>query len=161
MKLIKKKEVEQFRIFILELNTFHENRFKMDYSSAISPELAGILGGVGTGALGVASIFSWLSGMSGAQMMSALASFGFGGAVGGIVSLVAAVATPVVLVSGGFYTVANQRKLKKELIQLSRVANKMKIELASDDRPKVKELLKTIDLMMVDFINHYGILKTS
>ena len=48
--------------------------------------------------------------------MAALASFGFGGAVGGIATLTVSVAVPVVLVAGSFYTVANQRKLKQELI---------------------------------------------
>lgn len=159
MKLIKKKEVEQFRIFILELHAFHENRFKMDYSSAITPELAAILGGIGVGTAGVATIFTWLSGMSGAQIMSALASFGFGGAVGGVASLVVAVAAPVVLVSGGLYTVANQRKLKQELARLFKVANRIKMELMADDRPKVQELIKTIDLMIIDFNKRYGISK--
>lgn len=98
MAFIKKKEVEQFRVFALELNSFVEDPFKQEYSEAITPELAAILGGVGTGVLGISTIFTWLSGMSGAQIMAALASFGFGGAVGGIATLTVSVAVPVVLV---------------------------------------------------------------
>ena len=59
MAFIKKKEVEQFRVFALELNSFVEDPFKQEYSEAITPELAAILGGVGTGFLGISTIFIW------------------------------------------------------------------------------------------------------
>ncbi|MFM1625268.1 hypothetical protein AB6P17_07540 [Streptococcus mutans] len=159
MAFIKKKEVEQFRVFALELNSFVEDPFKQEYSEAITPELAAILGGVGTGFLGISTIFTWLSGMSGAQIMAALASFGFGGAVGGIATLTVSVAVPVVLVAGSFYTVANQRKLKQELIKLFRFVKNLEPKLVDDERSKVQELLKSIDLTMVELKKLYKISK--
>ena len=91
--------------------------------------------------------------------MAALASFGFGGAVGGIATLTVSVAVPVVLVAGSFYTVDNQRKLKKELIKLFRFVKNLEPKLVDDERSKVQELLKSIDLTMVELKKRYKISK--
>ncbi|MFJ7915334.1 MULTISPECIES: hypothetical protein [unclassified Lysinibacillus] len=141
---ISKKEVDEFKLLVAEAAFLTENRDNLNFSSNFPPELAGILGGLGTGTVGVGVVVAYFAGMSGAEIMAALASFGVAGAVGGIASIAAVVAAPVVLVSGGLYHVANQNKLGRELEKLIKQSYEFEKQLKDDERGNVKGLLKTI-----------------
>ncbi|WP_422803601.1 hypothetical protein [Streptococcus sp. FT1-106] len=54
--MLRKKQVEEFQLLVLELNSFLENPDKLEYSDSISPELAGLIGAIGAGAIGVGSV---------------------------------------------------------------------------------------------------------
>lgn len=68
--MLRKKQVEEFQLLVLELNSFLENPDKLEYSDSISPELAGLIGAIGGGAIGVGSVLAAFSGLSGAGIMS-------------------------------------------------------------------------------------------
>lgn len=138
--MLRKKQVEEFQLLVLELNSFLENPDKLEYSDSISPELAGLIG-----AIGVGSVLAAFSGLSGAGIMSGLAAYGVGGAVGGIASVAATVATPVALAGAGLYYASDQRKMKKKLRELFQFSDDLKMKLWGDTRPHVIDLIKAID----------------
>jgi len=144
MALYKKREMEEFKLLVAEAAFFSENKMQTTFSKNFPPELAAAIGGVGAGALGVGAVFAAFSGLSGAQIMATLAGFGVAGAVGGIVSIAALVAAPVALVAGGFWTWANQNKLKNELIRLIDKSYGFEKKLSDDKREKAKDLVKAM-----------------
>lgn len=141
---ISKKEVDEFKLLIAEEAFFSENPHQIDFSNSFPPELAATIGALGTGAVGVAAVFATLAGLSGAEIMGALASFGIAGAVGGIASVAAIVAAPAVLVGGGIFHVANQRKLGLELDKLIKQSYKFERVLNTDNRDNVQGLLQVV-----------------
>lgn len=143
--MLRKKQVEEFQLLVLELNSFLENPDKLEYSDSISPELAGLIGAIGGGAIGVGSVLAAFSGLSGAGIMSGLAAYGVGGAVGGIASVPATVAAPVALAGAGLYYASDQRKMKKKLRELFQFSDDLKMKLWGDTRPNVIDLIKAID----------------
>ncbi|MFW7367937.1 hypothetical protein [Vagococcus fluvialis] len=142
--MYKKRENDEFKLLVFESYFLAENTKEINFSQGFPPELSGIIGAVGTSALGVGAVFTAFSGMSGASIMATLASFGLGGAVGGIVSIVSIVAFPAVLVGGSMYGIANQRKLKSELVDLIKQSYKLEDILTDDERKNVQGLLITV-----------------
>ncbi|HFI0253586.1 TPA: hypothetical protein ACGO1F_000391 [Streptococcus suis] len=65
-------------------------------------------------------------------------------------SIAATVALPVVVVGGGVYAVANQRKLKKEIQYLFILIADLKEQLKEDSRENVSKLLAVIDQLILD-----------
>ena len=142
--MYRKRENDEFKLLVFESSFLAENTKELNFSQGFPPELSGIIGAIGTSALGVGAVFTIFSGMSGASIMTTLAIFGLGGAVGGIVSIASLVAFPAVLVGGSMYGIANQRKLKKELVDLIKLSYKMEAVLSSDERKNVQGLLITV-----------------
>lgn len=142
--MYRKRKNDEFKLLVFECSFLAENTKELNFSQGFPPELSGIIGTVGTSALGVGAVFMAFSGMSGASIMTTLATFGFGGAVGGIVSIASLVAFPAVLVGGSMYGIANQRKLKKELVDLIKLSYKLEAILSNDERKNVQGLLITV-----------------
>lgn len=141
---ITKKEVNQFKLLVLEANFLSENKNQKTYSSKFPPELAAALISLGTGITGVGIVFTTFAGMSGAEIMGTLAGLGFGGAVGGIASVAAMVAAPVVLAGGSVLHIANQKTLGSELAELVKQSYTLEKELVNDERDITKNLIKGI-----------------
>ena len=138
---IDKKEVDEFKVLVAEEAFMAEHADRENFSEKFPPELAGVIAGVGAGAVAVGAVFAAFAGMSGAEIMAALASFGVAGAVGGMASIAAVVAAPVVLVGGGAFYVANQNKLGHEFERLFKESLKLEKGLADDERENVKGLV--------------------
>ncbi|MFW3587137.1 hypothetical protein ACODGR_09115 [Vagococcus fluvialis] len=85
--MYRKRKNDEFKLLVFECSFLAENTKELNFSQGFPPELSGIIGAVGTSALGVGTVFTVFSGMSGASIMTTLATFGLGGAVGGIVSI--------------------------------------------------------------------------
>ena len=160
--MYKNREMEEFKLLVAEAAFFSENKMQTTFSKNLPPELTTAIGGIGTGAVGVAVAFTTFAGMSGAQIMSALAAFGFAGAVGGIASIAACVAAPVVLVAGGIWVAANQNKIKNELKRLIEKSYTFEKKLAKDNREKVRKLITAMQAYRKKLqADHKGLAKQS
>ncbi|MTB58877.1 hypothetical protein [Streptococcus uberis] len=148
--MLNSKKVDLYKMLLLELNTFAEDKFKYEYSDNVAPELVAALSGIGTGMLGIGAVYSVFAGMSGAQIMSTLAGFGVGGSVGGIVSIAALVSAPVLLVGSAAYAFTKNRKFKNEVKQLRDISIDLKQKMKEDDRGRVKELLVAINDLEIE-----------
>ncbi|MCC8439517.1 hypothetical protein [Leuconostoc pseudomesenteroides] len=143
--MIKHREVEEFELLLAEAIFLIENKHNTKYSKTFPDEIAAaLLSGTGVGAIGVGAVFYAFSGMSGAEIMTALAGFGIGGAALGITSVVTAVLLPVVLVSGGVYTISNQKKLRRILYRHIKESYKIQSKLEHDNREIAVALLQGI-----------------
>jgi len=128
-----KKDNDKMALLLAEANHFIQNKETLTFSDNFPSELAGAIGGIGAGAVGVGTVLAVMGGMSAAEITGGLAAFGAAGMVGGV-------AAPVAIVGGGIYWVANQNKLGKELIELIKISGKYGNQLEQDDRENARKL---------------------
>ncbi len=157
-----KKEVEAFRVLVDKERIFSQKFIDEQAEKGWSPELAGVLAGIGAGAaaLGIAvpvaigvvgtavvaeggAVAAGGAGMAGGAAVVAEGAAGAGAAAGlGAVGVVAAVALPLALIGGGLvYGTMSQNKLKRALKELIGLSYEYEEILKLDRREGVIDLL--------------------
>lgn len=154
-----KKEVEAFRVLVDKERIFSQKFIDEQAEKGWSPELAGVLAGIGAGAaaLGIAVPVAigvvgtavvaeggaGGAGMAGGAKVVAEGAAGAGAAAGlGAVGVVAAVALPLALIGGGLvYGTMSQNKLKRALKELIGLSYEYEEILKLDRREGVIDLL--------------------
>lgn len=141
---IKNNEVLTYQAMYLELNRFSEDPAKLYFSEEMPPELVASITALGTGAIGVGAFAVSLSGLSGAAIVAFLTRFGIPGLVGGIASVAITAATAVAVPAMLMYKYKQQKKFQEELKHLFKVSEELEGKLTSDERSKVKDLIKSL-----------------
>lgn len=151
-----KKEVEAFRVLVDKERIFSQKFIDEQAEKGWSPELAGVLAGIGAGAaalgiavpvaigvVGTAVVAEGGAGMAGGAAVVAEGAAGAGAAAGlGAVGVVAAVALPLALIGGGLvYGTMSQNKLKRALKELIGFSYEYEEILKLDRREGVIDLL--------------------
>lgn len=155
-----KKEVEDFRVLVEKERMFAQKFINAQGEGGISPELAAVLTGLGTGLAATGITFSVgagasLMGLTAAETTAALAAAGGGavatggaGVAGGVSALagtaVASVALPAILVGGIVWGAMSQAKLKRTLKELIRLSFIYEEILKFDERREVIDFVNTV-----------------